>query len=62
MNLLAPYTKSLAAYGPGDPGLSHTDAERVAIRELGVAVTTYVYAVQDLLAKHEANPKQLPSR
>jgi len=48
MNLLAPATLSIAAYGPGDPRLSHTSSEAVRVEELGVASRVYYRALARL--------------
>ncbi len=48
MNLLHPKVESIAAYGPGESRLAHTDKERVSIRDLETAVKTYMEAAREL--------------
>ncbi len=48
MNLLAPIVDSIAAFGPGDPSLSHTPHERVSEDELEAAARVYLRAYREL--------------
>lgn len=48
MNLIAPYVESIAAYGPGDPGLSHTSEERITLQQLELGAHAYVQAYKEL--------------
>ncbi len=48
MNLIAPYVESIAAYGPGDPSLSHTSEERITIQQLELGAHAYVHAYKEL--------------
>ncbi len=52
MNLLAAEAESLAAYGPGDPSLAHTQVERVRAQDLALAVRVYEEAVEYLVEKY----------
>jgi LysW-gamma-L-lysine carboxypeptidase len=48
MNILFHWSISIAAYGPGDPMLSHTPYERVSVEELGIAAMAYYEAFKTL--------------
>ncbi len=48
MNILREKVKSIAAYGPGDGRLAHTDEERVSVEDLRKAVVVYREAVREL--------------
>ncbi len=48
MNLLHARVRSIAAYGPGDGRLAHTDGEFVDVRDLEFAVEVYKGAVEYL--------------
>ncbi|RLG54936.1 MAG: N-acetyl-lysine deacetylase [Thermoproteota archaeon] len=48
MNLIHPKVKSIAAYGPGESRLAHTDKEKVSIKDLETAVKTYMEAAKEL--------------
>lgn len=48
MNLLYGKVKSIAAYGPGDGKLAHTDMEQVSLMDLEFAVRVYMRTVEQL--------------
>ncbi len=48
MNLLYSRVRSIAAYGPGDGRLAHTDEEEVSIEDLEFAVRVYARAIEQL--------------
>ncbi len=50
MNILGRATVSIAAYGPGDARLAHTDREEVSVEELDVAARVYVSVLRDMCA------------
>ncbi len=51
MNHLAPHTRGIAAYGPGDSSLSHTTVESITREELLFGVRVYEKAVLELCVK-----------
>ena len=51
MNILVNRVRSIAAYGPGDGRLSHTNEERVSVSNLRTAVLVYRDAVRELAGK-----------
>ena len=51
MNILHEKVKSIAAYGPGDGRLAHTNEERVSVEDLRKAVLVYREAVRELARK-----------
>jgi len=53
MNVLAPIAKEIAAYGPGDSKLEHTDYERITYEELYIGTMTYYNAVKELCRNHQ---------
>jgi len=48
MNILYWGSRSIAAYGPGDPRLAHTRGERVSVEELGRAARVYAATLKSL--------------
>ena len=48
MNYLVRLTRSIAAYGPGDPSLAHTREEKLSLRELELAIRVYSAASRRL--------------
>jgi LysW-gamma-L-lysine carboxypeptidase len=60
MNILAPYTDSIAAYGPGDPSLAHTMREKVSVEELGLAALVYADAALELAGDSSVEAVELP--
>lgn len=48
MNTLHERVRSIAAYGPGDGRLSHTDREAITVSDLELAVKVYLRAVEYL--------------
>ncbi len=61
MNILGPHASSIAAYGPGDPGLAHTSYEEVSVGELARATLVYVEAVLELARLREYPLASLPT-
>ncbi|MCE4614971.1 MAG: N-acetyl-lysine deacetylase [Desulfurococcales archaeon] len=48
MNILGLHTESIAAYGPGDSSMAHTDMEVVGVGELGLAAEVYERSILEL--------------
>jgi len=53
MNVLGPYAKSIAAYGPGDSRLAHSTCEEISVNEVLKAARVYLEAVRFLCKKAE---------
>jgi len=49
-NLLISLTKNIAAFGPGDPRLAHTEEEHISINEVELAAKALRLAVEELKA------------
>lgn len=47
-NLLMALTKNMAAFGPGDPRLAHTEDEAISVRDVELAAMALKYAVEEL--------------
>jgi len=63
MNVLGPCAKSIAAYGPGDPSLAHSDAEALSASEVLAAARVYARAAKYLCSRAEgAEAVRLPGR
>ncbi len=56
MNVLHGKVKSIAAYGPGDGKLAHTQEERVKVEDLRKAVFVYREAVKELAQQTKPTP------
>lgn len=50
-NLLIKLTKNIAAFGPGDPRLAHTEDEHIDVRDVETASRVLTLAVNELTAK-----------
>ena len=48
MNYLVRLTESIAAYGPGDPGLAHTRDEKLSLSEIKLAIKVYTETIKQL--------------
>ena len=48
MNILGPHAESIAAYGPGDSSMAHTEMEVVSVEELGLAAEVYKRSILEL--------------
>ncbi|MCE4605750.1 MAG: N-acetyl-lysine deacetylase, partial [Desulfurococcales archaeon] len=48
MNILGIHAESIAAYGPGDSSMAHTDMEVVGVGELGLAAEVYERSILEL--------------
>ena len=48
MNILGLQAKSIAAYGPGDSSMAHTEMEVVSVEELGLAAEVYKRSILEL--------------
>ncbi len=47
-NLLIALTKNMAAFGPGDPRLAHTEDEAIKVSDVEIAARALKYAVEEL--------------
>lgn len=50
-NLLISLTRSIAAFGPGDPRLAHTEDERISVSEVELAARVLEHALEELFAR-----------